>query len=250
MAIRWKAWVRGVWVSAGLGFTAWMGVGFQAGALPAGFLQSDSRVEVRETAEGWTFEPKQRVAESGLLFLPGGLVEPEAYAPLVKQVAEAGYRARLIRLPMRCACTTAQKGALEGHLTAVLSAESSTKWVLAGHSRGAMLAATFARDQAAGLGGLALIGTTHPRDFDLSGLGIPVLKIFGSNDGIASPPAVLANRHLLPMQTTWQEIDGANHVQFGYHRHQLGDHAARISRQQQQAATLAGLLRLLERVGR
>lgn len=243
--MRWKAWIRGVWVSAGLGFTAWMGVGFQAGALPARVLQSDSRVEVRETAEGWSFEPKHRVAESGLLFLPGGMVEPEAYAPLMKQVAEAGYRARLIRLPMRCACTTAQKSALEGHLRAVLSAESSTKWVLGGHSRGAMLAATFARDQAAGLGGLALIGTTHPRDFDLSGLPIPVLKIFGSNDGIASPPAVLANRHLLPMHTTWQEIDGANHVQFGYYRHQLGDDRATISRAEQQRLLDTALLRAL-----
>jgi pimeloyl-ACP methyl ester carboxylesterase len=225
-----------------------MVAGFQAGELPAGTLQSTSRVEVVETADGWAFEPKQPAAGAGLLFLPGGMVEPEAYAPLLKRVAEAGYPARLIRLPMRCACTNAQKSALNEHLLAVLSAKTSKKWLLGGHSRGAMLAAAFAQEHPQALAGLALIGTTHPRDFDLSALSIPVLKVLGSNDGIASPRAVLANRHLLPPQTVWREIDGANHVQFGYYRHQLGDHAAQIPRAQQQAETLQALLELLNRV--
>ena len=32
---------------------------------------------------------------------------------------------------------------------------------------------------------LALIGTTHPKEDDLSRLSMPVIKIYGSHDGIA-----------------------------------------------------------------
>lgn len=51
------------------------------------------------------------------------------------------------------------------------------------------------------LAGLVLIGTSHPRDVDLSGLDIPVTKIVATRDGLGSPAKVEQNASLLPAQT-------------------------------------------------
>jgi pimeloyl-ACP methyl ester carboxylesterase len=97
------------------------------------------------------------------------------------------------------------------------------------------------------LAGLILIGSTHPRDFDLPAIPIPVTKILGLRDGIAPAAEARRNAHLLPPSTAWVEIDGANHVQLGYYRHQLGDDAPAIPGSCQQALLLAAVLRALER---
>lgn len=62
---------------------------------------------------------------------------------------------------------------------------------------------------------------------------VPVLKILGSRDCVASPDDAARNRGRLPASADWQVIDGASHAQFGYYGSQLGDCAAGISRQSQ-----------------
>jgi hypothetical protein len=81
--------------------------------------------------------------------------------------------------------------------------------------------------------GLLLVGTTHPRDVDLSKITIPVTKIVGTKDGVAPIEKVEANRHLLPASTRWVRIEGGNHSQFGWYGFQPGDHFASISRDAQ-----------------
>ena len=234
---------------AGLGLTAWMYLGFQATDLPEGVMRSDARVTVVETADGADFRPRAETSTAGLIFLPGGIVDPAAYAPLLQRIAAAGHPARLLYLPMHCACTDSQIRRLFERIQAVLAADPDARWVLAGHSRGGMLAARFVHESAAGPAGLALIGTTHPRDFSLADTAIPVTKIYGARDGIAGFQAMWENRHLLPAAARWVEIPGGNHVQFGYYRHQLGDDAATISREEQQRALERALLELLAGVG-
>jgi pimeloyl-ACP methyl ester carboxylesterase len=80
----------------------------------------------------------------------------------------------------------------------------------------------------------------------LSFLTLPVTKIYGSNDGIATPERTLQNKKLLPAHTRWVEIQGGNHSQFGHYGHQLFDGHASISRIEQQAATRQALLQVLE----
>lgn len=89
---------------------------------------------------------------------------------------------------------------------------------------------------------MVLIGTTHPKEDDLSFLQRPVTKIHASKNGIAPPERMLANRALLPQQTTWVEITGGNHSQFGRHGHQLFDGAATISREEQERITRSAIL--------
>src|SRR5690606_34512193 len=93
---------------------------------------------------------------------------------------------------------------------------------------------------------LILIATTHPRDFSLENVKIPVMKIYGSDDGIADENSILTNRSKLPSVTRFARIEGANHAQFGYYGFQLGDNVARISRERQQAETLRLMLDFID----
>ena len=77
---------------------------------------------------------------------------------------------------------------------------------------------------------LVLIGTTHPRDFDLSRVAIPVARIYGTLDGVTPLDAMRRNAHLLPPTTRWVAIEGGNHAQFAWYRFQLGDNRAAITR--------------------
>jgi pimeloyl-ACP methyl ester carboxylesterase len=146
-----------------------------------------------------------------------------------------------MNLPMRCACTESQIDELFDSVESVLR---SGTWVLAGHSRGAMLSARYVHERTALPAALALLGTTHPRDFSLADLTIPVAKIYGTRDGVA--PISASNKELLPRNTRWVAIQGGNHVQFGYYRHQLFDDDAAITRDEQQRLTAAALLKMLE----
>jgi pimeloyl-ACP methyl ester carboxylesterase len=122
-------------------------------------------------------------------------------------------------------------------------------WVVAGHSRGGKLATRFAHEHPALLSGLVLVATSHPdQQFDLTRLSIPVTKVYGTRDGVASPEAIAANARFLPAQTTWVRIAGANHAQFAYYRFQLGDHSASIDRGEQQQVLVDAIIHQLSSI--
>jgi pimeloyl-ACP methyl ester carboxylesterase len=106
-----------------------------------------------------------------------------------------------------------------------------------------------ARVDSGSLSAMVLVATTHPKDDDLSFLRIPVTKIYASNDGVAPPDRVLANRGLLPSHTKWVEIACGNHSQFGRYGDQLLDGTATISREGQEALTRSAILHVLAEIG-
>jgi pimeloyl-ACP methyl ester carboxylesterase len=92
---------------------------------------------------------------------------------------------------------------------------------------------------------MVLVGTSHPKEDDLSFLPMPVTKVYASNDGIAPPDRVRSKQRLLPKHTRWVYINGGNHSQFGHYGHQLMDGKATVSRTGQQTITRLALLRAL-----
>lgn len=96
--------------------------------------------------------------------------------------------------------------------------------------------------------GLILIGTTHPKEFNLSNLDIDVTKIFATNDGLASEKENIEYAKNLPTHTNWVKIEGGNHSQFGYYSFQIGDNRATISREEQQAIVANSIIQVLQRV--
>lgn len=246
---QWRPILRRIWVIGGLLITAWLFLSYRATGFDPALLQSNERVTVTDTPNTLIFRPIDQDRPGALIFYPGSMVEPTAYAPLLRAVADAGHLAILVRLPLRAAPLEAHKLKVMAQTQTILAEEPPAHaWIVAGHSFGGVMAARFARDHPALIDGLFLIGTSHPRDFDLSHAPFDVTKVYGTRDGLASEPEIQANAHNLPPSTHWVRIQGANHSQFGWYGSQLGDNAATISRQDQQHQLLTALLTALERI--
>ena len=212
-----------------------------------GVLQSDVRIAVAHTDEAIVFAPKGSEGSVGLLFFHGAVVEPSAYAPLMRAVAENGFLAAIVKLPYRFApLESHRREAIRRALQIAAQKGAVDRWVVAGHSKGGVIAAGLVHDDPSSVDALILIGTSHPRDFDLSNIGLPVKKIFASNDGIATVEKIEGTRRNLPEHTQWIEIVGGNHSQFGYYGHQLFDGQATVDRSEQQRRTLEEILATLE----
>ncbi len=241
-------WIRRIWFTAASLFMIWLVYNAQAhGVSPELFRSSPTlTVTVEETMT--MFVPTTPTTTPAMVFLPGGGVDPDAYVPLVRRIADTGIPVALVRLPWRMAFTESAQAETWNRVLQARDQLGGRPFVLAGHSRGAALSGTFAFNHASVLAGLIMIGTTHPRDHDLSALTIPVLKVAGTSDCVADLEASRANARNLPASTTWTVIDGGNHAQFGYYGTQLGDCSAEITRDAQQQQTLDAVLNWLRRM--
>lgn len=212
-------------------------------------LKSNPAVTVVDDGTVLAFLPAATPARTALVFICGSGVAAEAYAPLLRPVAEAGFPVFVVNLPYRFAPFESHRQIVFDRVRGVIAAHPAVAhWVVSGHSLGGALAARLAATRQDTLAALVLIATTHPRDDDLSQLPIPITKIYATQDGVAPVKKVLANRGRLPSHTQWVEIEGGNHAQFGRYGNQLPDGEATISREEQEALTRATIIRLLQRI--
>jgi pimeloyl-ACP methyl ester carboxylesterase len=237
-------------------FVAWSLLAFRATAEATAAMRSDARVGVAPVNGVVNFSPAAQSGQApvGLVFFAGSMVDPVAYAPLMRAVAAAGYPAILVPLPRRGAFGAANSpDVLHTALNAMHGDERALRWLIGGHSKGAVVATRMVADLATlgagSVAGLLLVGTTHPRDVDLSTLKWPVTKVVGTNDGIAPIKMVEANRALLPATTHWVRIEGGNHSQFGWYGFQPLDHFASISREAQHEQLIQAVIDALHRAG-
>jgi pimeloyl-ACP methyl ester carboxylesterase len=251
---RWRVWriIRRGWITVGLtltvAFVGWSLVAYRAAPEARAALLSDGDVAVRHGDGFWSFLPGHGDATSrtALVFFPGALVDPVAYAPLARAAAAGGFPAYVVELPRRGTLGGADDPELDERLDRVLATLANPhRWVVAGHSRGAVVAARVASGQRRGLAGLVLIGTTHPRDVDLSAMTQPVTKVAGTRDGLARVSAVEANRAKLPSSTHWVWIDGGNHSQFGWYGFQPGDRRATVPASEQRTSMTRAVMAML-----
>jgi pimeloyl-ACP methyl ester carboxylesterase len=184
-----------------------------------------------------------------LIFICGSGAAAEAYAPLLRPIAEAGFPVFVVNLPYRFAPLESHRPIVFDRVRQVIAAHPDVEnWIISGHSLGAALAARLAGAGSEPLSGMVLIATTHPQTEDLSQLQFPVTKIYATNDGLVAVDKVLANKGKLPDHTRWVEIRGGNHSQFGRYGNQFVDGDATISREQQEAVTRREIIRLLAEV--
>ena len=245
-----RAWrrVRLVWVTLGISatvvFVTWSLIAYRASAEAHAAITSDSTVAVDHSEGVWKFTPRKLSRSApALVFFPGALVDPVAYAPLTRAAAAAGFPAYIVELPRRGAFGGAEGAELEKRLDDLLDQSGTPpRWFAAGHSRGGVVASDVAAEGRTGLAGLILIGTSHPRDVDLSTLLIPVTKIVGTRDGLASREEVEANRSKLPPSTQWVWVEGGNHSQFGWYGFQPGDRRASVDASSQHRQLIQAVL--------
>ncbi|MEJ7813054.1 MAG: alpha/beta family hydrolase [Gemmatimonadaceae bacterium] len=240
--------VHRVWVTVGLTafvvFAGWSLLAYRANGEAHRAVESSPSLSISHEAGYWSFTPLGTTKRSdvGLLFFAGSLVDPVAYAPIARAAASAGFPALVVELPRRGAFGGADDPALLDRARSLMRRSGGpSRWVVAGHSRGGAVASQLASEPSPGLVALVLIGTSHPRDFSLAHLTIPVTKISGSRDGLARPDRIAANRSLLPATTRWVEIAGGNHSQFGWYGFQPGDRRATIPAAEQRAVMLRAI---------
>ena len=213
-------------------------------------LMSDDRVTVSQSSSVIDFRPRHDRRSTGLLFFPGALVDPEAYAPLAREIAEAGHSVIIVKTPYRLAPAERHKRIIYNRVLGILrAAEPDRKWVVGGHSVGGALAAEFVARHPGDADGLLLIGTSHPRERDLSDRTLDVTKVYGTEDRLASEEEIVQFSFNLPESTQFVRIDGGNHSQFGWYGWQLGAGKATISRVEQHDKTLEAVLEQLSRIG-
>ena len=179
---------------------------------------------VTVTAEGRLVFQPSAAGHTGFIFYPGGRVAPEAYAPPMRAIAEAGYLAVITPMPFGLAVLApdAADAVIETH-------PEIEHWVIGGHSLGGAMAAQYTAGHDDAIDGLALwaaypAGGHRPerRRHHRS----PPSR--ASNDGLATPDEIEASAAQLPPDTTFVEIEGGNHAEFGWYGEQAGDGAASI----------------------
>lgn len=226
-----------VLVVATVGFLAWT----RLARYPA-FPEAVVVAEPAKTPQGWyVFQPAQPT-DTGLIFYPGGLVDPAAYAPLMKQLSDQGITTVIVPMPLDLAVFGVNKA------NDVIAAYPDIKhWIIGGHSLGGSMAAEFVKGNPAAVQGLAFLASYPADSTDLSALPIKATSIYGTNDGVARN-VFKTSLARLPAGTPLVIIDGGNHAQYGNYGPQAGDGTATISREEQQQQTATAILELADQL--
>jgi pimeloyl-ACP methyl ester carboxylesterase len=209
--------------------------------LPEAFaaLASDGSVQV--TREPWlTFTPTEGAPQTGFIFYPGGRIDPQGYANLMKAIAAEGYLVVVPEMPLNIA---AFRPSIANEIIA--AHPEIDQWVIGGHSVGGAMAAQYTDRHSEDIAGLAIWASYPPDSADLSGLGLPVTLIYGSRETRVTDSSVAERQDLLPADTVYVRIEGGDHHQFGTYEIDPEDHLATISRQSQQQQILEATLALL-----
>jgi len=222
------------------GFVIWANdaLGPMPEALDA--LESDELVSV-ETDPWLIFTPTDNEPTTGFIFYPGGKVDYHSYAPQARDIAEAGYLVIIPEMPLNLAVFGANKAD-----DIIAAYPEIDKWAIGGHSLGGAMAAKYVYDNPDAMDGITFWAAYPAESNSLSDTAMPVSSIWGNQDGVATPEKIFASEPFLPATTTWVEIDGGNHAQFGWYGDQEGDNPATISREEQQAQTVQATVTLLE----
>lgn len=181
----------------------------------------------------------------GVIFYPGGLVEPEAYLTILSRLAEAGYPVTIVKMPLDLAVTAPNRA---GRFLDELPDEDQRPYVLAGHSLGGAMAARFVARELAEypqVKGLILIGAYPPESDPLTDTMMPILVIYAENDGLVSAEERQSARENLPADAAFVEIPGANHAGFGDYGDQDGDGPRLITLEEQHSQTAATILEFI-----
>lgn len=178
--------------------------------------------------------PEDRDPVAGLIFYPGGKVEHTAYTPLMEALSSEGILCVLVEMPFRLAVL--DMNAAEGIPEAFPEVE---RWYLGGS-----MAASYLASHTEGFEGLILLGSYSTAD--LSGSGLSVLSVYGSEDGVMNREKYDGYRPNLPEGFAEVIIEGGNHAYFGAYGEQDGDGTATVTPAEQLRQTAEAILTMLE----
>ena len=193
-------------------------------------------VKVQELDDGSiVFIPED--AKVGLIFYPGGKVQSEAYAPLMRACAQRGILCVLTQPLYNLAILDVN---MADEIPIELPAVST--WIIGGHSLGGVAASMYAAKHLDEFGGIVFLAAYPSKD--LSGFSGSSLSIYGTNDGVLDLSKYEKADAKLPEDAREFVIEGGNHASFGDYGEQKGDGEATISHEDQQAQTADAIAEL------
>jgi hypothetical protein len=205
---------------------------------------SDNLVEISDQPTMIVLVPKGTSLTRGMIFYPGARVDPLAYVPLLKPLAETGILVVIPKMPLGFAVLDINRaGKIQDAYPQV------TCWVIGGHSLGGSMAAEYSADHPERIQGIVFVASYPGKKTSLNGYDIQGLAISGSQDGLATTEKVAAVVDNFPQGTKFIVLDGANHAQFGHYGEQVGDNPASISPVAQQEAATKAILEFINTLG-
>lgn len=191
------------------------------------------------TDEFITFTPKDSTPNKGFIFYPGAKVDPEAYSVLAQGIAKEGYLVVIVPMPLDFAIFSPNKAE-----KVIEKYSYIDTWAIGGHSLGGVMASKFASENN-NIKGLALYAS-YPSGDELKYTNVEVISIYGSEDGVADLEKV--KNAELSEKSTFIEIKGGNHAQFGSYGAQEGDNDATISESEQINEAIKYTVKMLEEI--
>ncbi len=189
---------------------------------------------VNEEGGYWRASPTQ---SNGVLFIfiPGGLVPPEAYAFIAEGLAKKGITTVIPEEPLGIAFFDYTKGeriklALEAR------GEKFRKIVYGGHSLGGAMAGLLTAFGAR-VDGLILMAAFPAAD--CSARSIPTLSIAAELDGLVSVSRLQESLNVLPKGAQLEVISGGVHAFFGRYGVQARDGTPTVPREEFEAKLMA-----------
>ena len=220
------------------------------GALQA--MESDAAIAVEQHKEAswrtvkhyYSFDSTKNRKSIGVIFYPGGRVDPRGYAPILRQIAIEGYKTFLVPMPF----DIAKFGQMRAN-EIIKNHPSIKNWVIGGHSLGGVSASHFTKKESSKIDGLFLWASYPSRFNNLSKVKTNVFSLYSELDGLTKISDIEKNKKYLPNETVYQMIVGGNHSWFGSYgdgKPQQGDNPADISREEQQKFVRDEMIRWLE----
>ena len=214
---------------------------YHADSKAAAALKSTESYNVVNTDNSITFTPTQNRSTTGIIFYPGGKVQPEAYSVIASKLAVKGYTVIIVKMPFNLAFF-----GVNGADDVIAKHPEINSWVIMGHSLGGVFASEYAvnhQDKIKGVVYLAAYPSTNA-----SNATFKALSIRGSLDNLTTAQDVSNNKNNFPANTVFITIPGGNHYNNGNYGPQAGDNNSTITREQQQNRTVGYILEFLKNI--
>lgn len=182
-------------------------------------VQHNPNLTVTETDHSIIMKSNDYHAKTGIVFIPGAKVEPQAYLYKLSGIVESTGITVVITKPyFNLALFDLRPiGSFTNDVNDI------GKWYIAGHSLGGVRACQYAADNSTHVAGLILFGSYCDTDVT-----VPTISLTGDEDKLTSDQDVKDHRDHLKGDVTTYEISDASHASFGDYGKQSGDGEANI----------------------
>jgi hypothetical protein len=172
-------------------------------------LATDDRVIV-EDGDWLVMRPAASTPTTGLILYPGANCDIRGYAPLLREIAAAGYLAVVVSMPFDFSIFAPDRA---DEVTAAFP--EIQDWVIAGHSMGGAMAGRYAYHHDEELAGLILWDSYPPSANSLADSSLPVVHIHRATPEGQPPQNFEDMRHAFPQSSVWVPVPGGIHMYFG-----------------------------------